>query len=166
MLSCSGWHHSSHLLALPYVVAFKVYDIDRDGYISNGELFLVLKMMVGNNLKVCTWLGFLWLMHVFNTANTTIFRTNNFNKSLIKRLWRRTMTVMANWVLMSLRKRWRIRYAWFYFPLELVLCTSISTLLCPYQDMLACIVASAYFPVLYLSPGLSRMLTLSSLRIL
>lgn len=32
--------------------AFKVYDIDRDGLISNGELFLVLKMMVGNNLKV------------------------------------------------------------------------------------------------------------------
>lgn len=31
--------------------AFKVYDIDRDGYISNGELFVVLKMMVGNNLK-------------------------------------------------------------------------------------------------------------------
>jgi serine/threonine-protein phosphatase 2B regulatory subunit len=29
-----------------------VYDVDRDGYISNGELFLVLKMMVGNNLKV------------------------------------------------------------------------------------------------------------------
>ena len=25
--------------------------MDRDGYISNGELFLVLKMMVGNNLK-------------------------------------------------------------------------------------------------------------------
>lgn len=33
-------------------VAFKVYDMDRDGFISNGELFLVLKMMVGNNLKV------------------------------------------------------------------------------------------------------------------
>ncbi|KAJ3865041.1 calcium/calmodulin-dependent protein phosphatase [Lentinula novae-zelandiae] len=32
--------------------AFKVYDVDRDGYISNGELFLVLKMMVGNNLKL------------------------------------------------------------------------------------------------------------------
>ncbi|KAG0049767.1 Calcineurin subunit B [Gryganskiella cystojenkinii] len=31
--------------------AFKVYDMDRDGYISNGELFLVLKMMVGSNLK-------------------------------------------------------------------------------------------------------------------
>ncbi|KAJ1925157.1 Calcineurin subunit B [Tieghemiomyces parasiticus] len=30
---------------------FKVYDIDRDGYISNGELFLVMKTMVGNNLK-------------------------------------------------------------------------------------------------------------------
>lgn len=35
-----------------FPVAFKVYDVDRDGYISNGELFLVLKMMVGNNLKV------------------------------------------------------------------------------------------------------------------
>lgn len=34
------------------VVAFKVYDVDRDGFISNGELFLVLKMMVGSNLKV------------------------------------------------------------------------------------------------------------------
>lgn len=31
--------------------AFRVYDIDRDGYISNGELFVVLKMMVGSNLK-------------------------------------------------------------------------------------------------------------------
>lgn len=25
--------------------------MDRDGFISNGELFLVLKMMVGNNLR-------------------------------------------------------------------------------------------------------------------
>lgn len=33
------------------IVAFKVYDMDRDGFISNGELFLVLKMMVGSNLK-------------------------------------------------------------------------------------------------------------------
>jgi len=31
--------------------AFKIYDIDKDGFISNGELFTVLKMMVGNNLK-------------------------------------------------------------------------------------------------------------------
>jgi len=37
-------------VAVP-TVAFKVYDVDRDGFISNGELFLVLKMMVGNNLK-------------------------------------------------------------------------------------------------------------------
>lgn len=34
-----------------FSVAFKIYDIDRDGYISNGELFQVLKMMVGSNLK-------------------------------------------------------------------------------------------------------------------
>lgn len=32
-------------------VAFKIYDMDGDGFISNGELFQVLKMMVGNNLK-------------------------------------------------------------------------------------------------------------------
>jgi Ca2+-binding EF-hand superfamily protein len=31
--------------------AFKIYDMDNDGYISNGELFQVLKMMVGTNLK-------------------------------------------------------------------------------------------------------------------
>ena len=29
----------------------RIYDIDNDGYISNGELYQVLKMMVGNNLK-------------------------------------------------------------------------------------------------------------------
>ena len=33
------------------LVALKVYDIDGDGFISNGELFTVLKMMVGNNLS-------------------------------------------------------------------------------------------------------------------
>ena len=32
-------------------VAFKVYDIDNDGFISNGELFQTLKLMVGSNLK-------------------------------------------------------------------------------------------------------------------
>ena len=42
-----------NLTLITIAVAFKVYDVDRDGYISNGELFLVLKMMVGNNLKVC-----------------------------------------------------------------------------------------------------------------
>ena len=30
---------------------FRIYDIDNDGYISNGELFQVLKMMAGSNLK-------------------------------------------------------------------------------------------------------------------
>lgn len=33
-----------------FSVAFKVYDLDNDGFITNGELFVVLKMMVGNNL--------------------------------------------------------------------------------------------------------------------
>ena len=31
--------------------AFQIYDINGDGFISNGELFQVLKMMVGNNLN-------------------------------------------------------------------------------------------------------------------
>ena len=31
--------------------AFSIYDINNDGFISNGELFQVLKMMVGSNLN-------------------------------------------------------------------------------------------------------------------
>lgn len=31
--------------------AFKIYDINDDGYISNGELFQVLKIMIGSNLN-------------------------------------------------------------------------------------------------------------------
>ncbi|XP_075262011.1 protein phosphatase 2B regulatory subunit cnb-1-like [Convolutriloba macropyga] len=31
--------------------AFQIYDMDRDGFISNGELYQVLKMMAGDNLK-------------------------------------------------------------------------------------------------------------------
>uniref|UniRef100_A0A6G3MIN5 Calcineurin subunit B type 1 (Trinotate prediction) n=1 Tax=Henneguya salminicola TaxID=69463 RepID=A0A6G3MIN5_HENSL len=30
---------------------FDIYDINRDGYITNGELYSVLKSMIGNNLK-------------------------------------------------------------------------------------------------------------------
>ncbi|KAF4674676.1 calcineurin, partial [Perkinsus chesapeaki] len=30
--------------------AFEVYDVNKDGYISNGDLFQVMKMMVGDNL--------------------------------------------------------------------------------------------------------------------
>ena len=33
-----------------FAVAFRIYDIDQDGFISNGELFQVLKTMVGSNL--------------------------------------------------------------------------------------------------------------------
>jgi serine/threonine-protein phosphatase 2B regulatory subunit len=29
---------------------FKIYDMDEDGYISNGDLFKILKIMIGNNL--------------------------------------------------------------------------------------------------------------------
>ena len=30
---------------------FRIYDIDNDGFISNGELFQVMKMISGTNLK-------------------------------------------------------------------------------------------------------------------
>lgn len=40
-----------NFLTIILAVAFRIYDMDKDGYISNGELFQVLKMMVGNNLK-------------------------------------------------------------------------------------------------------------------
>ena len=33
------------------IVAFDIYDLDQDGFISNGELFLVLRMMTGEHLK-------------------------------------------------------------------------------------------------------------------
>jgi hypothetical protein len=36
--------------SISLLVAFQVYDIDNDGFISNGELYMVLKMMVGDNL--------------------------------------------------------------------------------------------------------------------
>lgn len=45
MLICQGDKESKLRFA------FRIYDMDNDGYISNGELFQVLKMMVGNNLK-------------------------------------------------------------------------------------------------------------------
>uniref|UniRef100_A0A8C7K0D5 Dynein axonemal assembly factor 10 n=1 Tax=Oncorhynchus kisutch TaxID=8019 RepID=A0A8C7K0D5_ONCKI len=50
---CSGSLTYLHILPRfsPPLVAFRIYDMDKDGYISNGELFQVLKMMVGNNLK-------------------------------------------------------------------------------------------------------------------
>lgn len=38
------------LFSFFFLVAFRIYDIDQDGFISNGELFQVLKTMVGNNL--------------------------------------------------------------------------------------------------------------------
>lgn len=73
------------------VVAFKVYDMDRDGFISNGELFLVLKMMVGNNLKVrfnaslCS-----------TTDGLDPIRIHNSRRSSIRQLWRPTRTAMAS----------------------------------------------------------------------
>ena len=62
--TCATWKNSVHIivdkivpfslsLSLSHLfppVAFRIYDIDQDGFISNGELFQVLKTMVGNNL--------------------------------------------------------------------------------------------------------------------
>ena len=43
------YNYYKHLFL--FFLLFRIYDIDNDGYISNGELFQVLKMMVGSNLK-------------------------------------------------------------------------------------------------------------------
>ena len=43
--------HSEGSLEDKIQFIFNIYDMDCDGYISNGELFKVLKMMVENNLK-------------------------------------------------------------------------------------------------------------------
>lgn len=40
--------HSNDEAKLRFV--FKIYDMDEDGYISNGDLFKILKIMIGNNL--------------------------------------------------------------------------------------------------------------------
>lgn len=44
-------YHRNYPMFISFSVAFRIYDMDNDGFISNGELFQVLKMMVGNNLK-------------------------------------------------------------------------------------------------------------------
>ena len=86
-LECSviSYYSPNCLVFQSLVVAFKVYDVDRDGYISNGELFLVLKMMVGNNLKVC-YFFFYHRAYVASCACFqhywcySLFRINNCNK--------------------------------------------------------------------------------------
>jgi serine/threonine-protein phosphatase 2B regulatory subunit len=54
--------------------------MDRDGFISNGELYLVLKQMVGNNLKVRE-AGISWDRRLMS-------RINNYNRLLTRRSWR------------------------------------------------------------------------------
>jgi hypothetical protein len=54
--------------------------MDRDGFISNGELYLVLKQMVGNNLKVC--------YTAFSLDPELISRTSSYNKLLTRQSWR------------------------------------------------------------------------------
>jgi hypothetical protein len=56
--------------------------MDRDGFISNGELYLVLKQMVGNNLKVCS------RRRERNKVLTG--RINSYNRLLTRQSWRPT----------------------------------------------------------------------------
>lgn len=78
-------------------VAFKVYDMDRDGFISNGELFLVLKMMVGSNLKVRPPPPRLpplsdTLLSPVDQSFLFSCRTHNSSRLWTRRSWRRTRT--------------------------------------------------------------------------
>lgn len=52
-LWCHVWQRETYARTHTHThaaVAFKVYDVDQDGFISNGELFQVLSLMVGANL--------------------------------------------------------------------------------------------------------------------
>lgn len=93
--------------------AFKVYDIDRDGYISNGELFIVLKMMVGSNLKdqqlqqVSSWEertagGYaVWQIGCVRD----IFADSGMTRSWTRPSWKRILTTTARSALRS-SQRW------------------------------------------------------------
>lgn len=97
--------------------AFKVYDIDRDGYISNGELFIVLKMMVGSNLKdqqlqqvrdlssIRHWIS-VWKSEVtcLNIVNKLVM----WCRLLTKRSWKRTKIGTGRLALTSSRRWLRI----------------------------------------------------------
>ena len=109
--------------------AFKVYDIDRDGYISNGELFIVLKMMVGSNLKDQQLQQVRWALSLIEGLRIFVWSptacnneeqaerilkgrlTNGFLtcRLLTRRLWKRTRTETARSVSRSSRRWWRIR---------------------------------------------------------
>jgi len=54
--------------------------MDRDGFISNGELYLVLKQMVGNNLKVCP--------AAFRLGQQLTSRISSYNRLLTRRSWK------------------------------------------------------------------------------
>lgn len=84
--------------------AFKVYDIDRDGYISNGELFLVLKMMVGSNLKD---------QQLQQVSGQTLLLSDTDDGSatrlLTRLLWRPILIMMVRSASRNLRRWWRTR---------------------------------------------------------
>ncbi len=84
--------------------AFKVYDIDRDGYISNGELFIVLKMMVGSNLKDQQ------LQQVsYQTLLLSDTDDGSATRLLTRLLWRPILIMMVRLALRNLRRWWRTR---------------------------------------------------------
>ena len=109
--------------------AFKVYDIDRDGYISNGELFIVLKMMVGSNLKDQQLQQVRWALSLIEGLRIFVWSPTACNKEeqaerilkgrltnrfltcrlSTRRLWKRTRTETARSVSRSSRRWWRIR---------------------------------------------------------
>jgi hypothetical protein len=74
--------------------AFRVYDIDRDGFISNGELFIVLKMMVGSNLKD-QQLQQVRHAEEGHLGGRTRMLANPCRRSWTRPSWRPTWTAMA-----------------------------------------------------------------------
>ena len=88
--------------------AFRVYDIDRDGYISNGELFIVLKMMVGSNLKD-QQLQQVRLSTISQGCNKGAEKVLMPTRSWTRLSWKQTWIMTARSASRSLPRWWRTR---------------------------------------------------------
>ena len=80
----------------------RIYDIDNDGYISNGELFQVLKMMVGSNLKDTQLQQIVDKTILFaDKDGTEIVRLEGIDSYILPEIVNTDVTFGDDWVQMS-----------------------------------------------------------------
>lgn len=76
---------------------FDIYDVNNDGFLSNGDLFKALKLMVGENLDDAS----LQVRNIFFSACTSYYES--FSKLWIKLCGIVTETVMGSLIFTNLR---------------------------------------------------------------